>query len=317
MSSLQRTSPGHQRLPGPPKHTRLPAPHCTTHNPHLDRTTCNRPHCLMEDLPNPSGASGERESAASAHAATPTVRLFAILEAMTRLSCHFTLQEMVQETGLPKPTVYRMLQQLEAAGIVQRDGDERHYGLGTRMRGIANDLLLNDSLYAARHNVLQRLRSLVGESCNLTALSAGEVVYLDRVETAEPLRFYLHPGSRVPVHCSATGKLFLSQLPPRQRQQLLMATPLTRFTANTLTDPAALEAEIEQCRRDGYGVDNEEFLPGLVCFAVLVPSSKGRSNLGVAMQGPTMRLSADKVQQYLPHLQAAAQALAALENPDH
>ncbi|MDO4683773.1 MAG: IclR family transcriptional regulator [Lautropia sp.] len=267
----------------------------------------------MDDLNTPP----DDQDASPAHLATPTVRLFAILEAMSRQGCHFTLQEMVQETGFPKPTVYRMLQQLESAGIVQRDADERHYGLGARMRRIANDLLANDNLYGARHAVLQQLREAVGESCNLTALSAGEVVYLDRVETAEPLRFYLHPGSRVPAHCSATGKLFLSQMPPRQRQQLLGATPLTRFTDNTLTDPLKLDAEIEQCRRNGYGVDNEEFLPGLICFAVLVPNPNGRSNLGIAMQGPTMRLTADRVEDYLPHLQAAACALAALETPDN
>jgi DNA-binding IclR family transcriptional regulator len=55
--------------------------------------------------------------------------------------------------------------------------------------------------------VLRQLVEEVGESCNITALSGSEVVYLDRVETQAPLRFYLHPGSRVPVHCSASGKL--------------------------------------------------------------------------------------------------------------
>lgn len=261
----------------------------------------------ITNLPDDTDTSGS-------HLATPTVRLFMVLEAMSRGTSHFTLQEMVEETGLPKPTVYRMLQQLEAAGILQRDGNERHYGMGNRMRRIANGLLLNDSLHGARHRILQQLREAVGESCNLTALSSGEVVYLDRVETAAPLRFYLHPGARVPVHCSATGKLFLSQLPPRQRQQLLGDAPLERLTANTIVDPGALDDELERCRRDGYAVDNEEFLPGLICLAVLVPSRHGKSNLGVALQGPTMRVSLAQVDRYLPHLQKAAQALAALED---
>lgn len=256
----------------------------------------------------------DEHDTSGSHLATPTVRLFMVLEAMSRGTSHFTLQEMVEETGLPKPTVYRMLQQLEAAGILQRDGNERHYGMGSRMRQIANGLLRNDNLHGARHRILQQLREAVGESCNLTALSSGEVVYLDRVETAAPLRFHLHPGARVPVHCSATGKLFLSQLPPRQRQQLLGSSPLERFTANTITDPDALDDELERCRRDGYGIDNEEFLPGLICLAVLVPSRDGKSNLGVAMQGPTMRVSLDQTARYLPHLQQAAEALAALED---
>ncbi len=60
--------------------------------------------------------------------------------------------------------------------------------------------------------MLRHLVDEVGESCNITALTGSEVIYLDRVETPAPLRFYLHVGSRVPVHCSASGKMFLAQL---------------------------------------------------------------------------------------------------------
>ena len=113
-----------------------------------------------------------------------------------------------------------MLQQLEAAHLLSRSGDGRLYGTGLRLRRLAENLLLNDTAHGARHAVLRKLVGDVGESCNLTALSGSEVIYLDRVETPAPLRFYLHPGSRVPVHCSASGKIFLSQMTPGQRQRL-------------------------------------------------------------------------------------------------
>ncbi|MGE8320787.1 MAG: IclR family transcriptional regulator [Comamonas sp.] len=258
-------------------------------------------------------ARDEHDDENSSYTATPTVRLFLFLEAIARLSCHFTLQEIVNETGMPKPSVHRVLQQLEAAGIVQRDGDDRHYVLAPRMRRIANDLLLRDSLYAARHAVLRDLREAVGESCNLTSFQSGEVLYLDRVETMAPLRFFLQQGSRVPAHCSATGKLFLSQLAPRQQKHLVEAASLERYTPNTIVTPEALYEEVAQTRKRGYGIDNEEFLHGLVCFAVLVPSASGLSNLGVAMQGPSLRLPVDTVDKYLPALRKAAEALARLE----
>jgi len=152
---------------------------------------------------------------------TPALRLFGLLEVIAEKDQSFNLQALVEETGLPKPTLHRMLQQLEAAGLIQRNGDGRQYGTGLRLRRLAENLLLNSTSHGARHMVLRRLVEEVGESCNLTAFSGGEVLYLDRVETAAPLRFYLHPGSRVPAHCSATGKLFLAQLAPAQRQRLL------------------------------------------------------------------------------------------------
>ncbi|WP_159694068.1 IclR family transcriptional regulator, partial [Cognatazoarcus halotolerans] len=126
----------------------------------------------------------------------------------------FSLQSLVEETGLPKPTLHRMLQQLESAGMLQRDADGRHYSTGVRLRRMAENLLLNNTVHGARHAVLRQLVEEVGESCNITALSGSEVLYLDRVETPAPLRFYLHPGSRVPAHCSASGKLFLGQMSP-------------------------------------------------------------------------------------------------------
>ena len=114
-----------------------------------------------------------------------------------------------------------MLQQLEGAGLLIRENNGRHYGTGSRLRRLAENLLLNDSHHGARHAVLRDLVEELGESCNLTALSGSEIVYLDRVETAEPLRFYLHPGSRVPAHCSASGKMFLVADDARQRRRLL------------------------------------------------------------------------------------------------
>jgi IclR family acetate operon transcriptional repressor len=245
---------------------------------------------------------------------TPTLRLFALLEVVASKDQFFSLQSLVEETNIPKPTLHRMLQQLESAGLLARGADNRQYGTGVRLRKLAENLLLNDTFHGARHGVLRALVNEVGESCNLTALSGSEVMYLDRVETPAPLRFYLHSGSRVPVHCSASGKIFLAGMAPAQRQRLLAHAPLEAFTPKTLTDLDALEEEIKQVKRQGYALDNEEFLPGLLCVAVLVPSVNGRSNLCVAAQAPIMRLGPDKALNLLPSLQRAADALSRIES---
>lgn len=245
---------------------------------------------------------------------TPTLRLFALLEVVASKDQFFSLQGLAEETNIPKPTLHRMLQQLESAGLLERSGDNRQYGTGVRLRKLAENLLLNDTFHGARHGVLRSLVNEVGESCNLTALSGSEVMYLDRVETPAPLRFYLHSGSRVPVHCSASGKLFLAGMSPAQRQRLLANATLEAFTPKTLTDQDALEEEIKQVKRQGFALDNEEFLPGLLCVAVLVPSASGRSNLCVAVQAPVMRLSPEKALGLLPALHRAADALSRIEN---
>lgn len=243
---------------------------------------------------------------------TPTLRLFSLLELIASKDQLFTLQGLVDTTGMAKPTLHRMLQQLEGAGLLIRENG-RHYRVGARLRRMAESLLLNDSHHGARHAVLRDLVEELGESCNLTALSGNEILYLDRVETPEPLRFTLYPGSRVPAHCSASGKMIMSQLAPAQRRRLLEASPLKRYTPNTVTDVDQIEEELKKVRRDGYAIDAEEFLPGLVCAAVLIPSATGPSNLGIAVQAPVMRLTPDKALRLLPALRRAADAIGEIE----
>ena len=247
---------------------------------------------------------------------TPAMRLFALLEHVAAHDRLFSLHSLVEDTGWPKPSVHRMLQQLETAGLVQREAESRHYSTGLRLRKFAHTLLANSTFHGARHRVLRALVDEVGESCNITALAGGEVVYLDRVETAAPLRFYLHPGSQVPVHCSASGKVFLSQMQAAQRNRLLQAAPLERCTPATLTDAKKLLRELTQVRTQGYALDREEFLPGLVCVAVPVPAAQAdeRAALCVALQAPAVRLPITRALAWLPALQRAAQALSRIES---
>lgn len=246
---------------------------------------------------------------------TPALRLFSLLELIAGQEKHFSLQDLVDISDIPKPTLHRMLQQLESVGMLVKDTDGRQYCVGGRLRRFAEDLLLNDTKYGARHAVLRVLRNELGENCNITALSGNEVLYLDRVETDAPLRFYLRPGSRVPVHCSASGKILLAQMPPAQRRRLLSGVTFEKYTNNTISSLENLELELEKVKEQGYAFDNEEFLPGLFCVAVLVTRANGtRSNMAVATQAPIMRMTTEKSLAALPALRRAANALMKIES---
>lgn len=253
-----------------------------------------------------------RQEEATLSGETPALRVISLLELIASEDRPVTLPGLVEATGLPKPTLHRMVQSLETAGLLVRYGDGRHYTTGARLHSLAENLLFNASHGGGRRAVLRHLVNTVGESCNITALSRDEVIYLDRVETSEPLRFYLRPGSRVPVHCSASGKLFLSQMAQSQRARLLESAPLRAYTPNTTTDVRELYAELDRVAEEGYAVDDEEYLPGLVCAAVLVPGQGNRSGLGVAVQAPALRLSVDRADEVLPALREAAASLAEL-----
>lgn len=244
---------------------------------------------------------------------TPAMRIFSLLELIAAKDEFVSLQGLVSETGTPKPTLHRMLQQLESAELLVRQSDGRHYGTGRRLRDLAENILLNATQYGATHAALRGLVDEIGESCNLTALSGDEVIYLDRIETSEPLRFYLRPGSRVPAHASASGKMILAQMTRRQRHKLLENAPLRPCTPNTITDLQALEEELERTAARGWALDDEEFLPGLVCVAMPIPSARGRSNRCVAVQAPIMRVTATDAERFIPALHRVVEAIARIE----
>ncbi|RXJ69096.1 IclR family transcriptional regulator [Veronia nyctiphanis] len=244
---------------------------------------------------------------------TPTLRLFSLLEVIACKDEFFSLQGLTEETGIPKPTLHRMLTQLESAGIVQKDGDGKQFSSGNRLRKLAENILLNSTMHSARRSILRRLQQEVGESCNLTSIVGDEIVYVDRVETEAPLRFHLHAGSRVPVHCSASGKLFLASMSESKRKRIVKHLDFSRHTEKTICDPETLEDELVKVSEAGYAVDNEEFLPGLICVGMMVPSNRGISNMAVAIQAPVIRMTLDNVEEYIPALRRASESLAAIE----
>lgn len=242
---------------------------------------------------------------------SPGLRLIELLELLAAQGRPLSLAELQLLSPWPKPTLHRMLQQLEAGGLLAREPDGRRYSLAARSLRLAESALAASAQQGVRHAVLRALVNDIGESCNLTALSGAEVIYLDRVETAFPLRMELRAGTRVPLHCSASGKLFLALLPARQRQRLLDGLHLSRHTAATLAERPALEAELERIRRLGYAVDDQEFVEGLNCVAVpvLAPGS-ATVRCAVALQAPTARLPLTQALTLVGRLREAAAALA-------
>lgn len=240
----------------------------------------------------------------------PLLRAFALLEHIARAHGALSLQEITAAAQLPKPTVYRMLGVLEDAGLIAREPDGRRVVAGPRLARFAHEVMLNQSVRAPRHAILKRLAEDVGETVNLTMLDRGEVVYLDRVESAWPLRMTLQPGSRVPLHCTASGKLLLALLPIARRRRLVAELALTPFTDHTIVDRRRLDVELTAIRRAGLATDNEEYLAGLVCVAVPVTAA-GRVAACVAVHAPVARMPLARAMTHLPALRRAAQALGA------
>jgi IclR family acetate operon transcriptional repressor len=239
----------------------------------------------------------------------PTVKAVAILEAMSIARRPLGVSELGVLLGLPKPTAHRIVRMLESEGLLQREPGSRRYVPGARMVQLGLGIVAAAMLRAPRHAILEALSQQIGETCNFGVMTGSHVNYLDRIESAWPFGLRFEPGSRVPLHCTSMGKLFLSQLPMQKRSLLLRSIPLYRYTETTITDVARLETELETIRATQVSIDNQEFLAGVVCVAVPVCDPGGQPVAAIAVSAPLARMSLQQGLQHLPLLQAAAKKL--------
>ena len=234
------------------------------------------------------------------------LRSFTALEVVCSAPTALSLDEITQAMALPKPTVYRILNMLVEAHLLRREVHSKRYTVGPRLAAFGVALWRNDGLRTPWRQALEHAVRETGESCNLTVLENDHVLYLDRIETDRPLRLHLTPGTRVPLHCTASGKLFLSEKKPAALRQWLKGRTLARYTAQTIPDASVLTREIEPVRKTRVGLHNSEFFEDSVAIAVPVLDAEDRICAALAMHAPSSRESITSCLRHLEVLQRCA-----------
>jgi DNA-binding IclR family transcriptional regulator len=249
----------------------------------------------------PGGMAAEDRAHGSALA-----KGMAVLELVVDSRRPVGLVEMTERLGLPKPTVHRLVRQLEEEGLLQREPQRDRFSAGPRLRALALDTIGATVATGPVHAILESLVAQINETCNIGILDRTQVVYLDRVECDWPLRLQLRPNSRLPIHCTANGKLLLAMLEDRTRRRLIDNLNLQAFTVNTITDPGLLDEECSAIREQNFATNNQEFHLGLIGLAVPVRDGEGRVIAGLALHSPLQRMDLDGAQKHLPALCEAA-----------
>lgn len=240
------------------------------------------------------------------------LRVLRLIEGVATAERPLSVTELNERLGLPKATAHRLCARLEAEGYLQRKLDGRRLIPGPRLRRMALGVLASEQFRAERHAILMRLSERIGETCNISVPAGSEMIYFDRVETHWPLRLQLPVGTRVPLHCTAAGKLYLASLAPDRRRALVASLTLERRAARTLTSREALERALEVIAEERIGSDHEEFLDGMVAVSVPIESPSGSLVAALAVHAPTSRMSLAELRAQVPAMRRAARALARL-----
>jgi len=240
------------------------------------------------------------------------LRLLVLLEEIAAIGIPVTPADLYGRIDLPKPSLHRLFVTLEQEGFLERTLDGRKYAPAPRLRKLAvmittapqqrNEVLL----------VLQALSELIGETCNYSMPERTGMKYVERAETKWPLRFNLPPvGSTVPFHCTASGKCYLASLPPARLRRLLELIEIKRFTDRTITDLNQLEAQIDTFRAQGFTIDDQEFMEGMIGLSVGV-MIEGRLFGTLSFHAPCQRLDIATAHGHVAEMKRAAERIASI-----
>ncbi|HSP85698.1 MAG TPA: IclR family transcriptional regulator [Psychrobacter sp.] len=238
-------------------------------------------------------------------------RVLEIIEAVSYASKPISPLELSQELDIPKPTIHRLIQNLVDEGFVTIDIGG---GIipGKRVRNLGVELWQQRLFFNERQMILQKLVDELKETCGIGVPYQMNMIYTNRAKTTLPIQIYLPVGAKSPMWCTATGKLYLSQLSSARRDKILQNLSLDKFTKNTITDIDELNAELDRIAETGIGIDNEEFISEMVAIAVPIRDRKSRYLASLYLHAPTIRVSLDDLLAHVPRLQKAAQDIQSL-----
>jgi IclR family acetate operon transcriptional repressor len=216
-----------------------------------------------------------------------------------------SLAELATRTGIPRPTVFRLLTTLEQAGFVAKLSGE--YQLGVKCFILGNIVASTLDLREIARPHLQRLRDATGETVHLAVLEGWQVLYLERLQSPHPIGFMRsRVGAVVPAYCTGLGKTLLAFRPPDDVEAWLRTQTLKAMTPDTITSSRRLVKELRAICQRGYGVDEQEHELGVRCVAAPITNHAGEVVAAISVAGPADRMPRPLIESTMAATVAAA-----------
>jgi IclR family transcriptional regulator, KDG regulon repressor len=217
-------------------------------------------------------------------------RVLSVLECMSRARS-VGLEELSRDVGLAKPTVYRFLQTLQSLGYARRTEGDR-WAITLKLFNVGSRALDHLDLHAASRPIAEELAEELGETVHMGVLEGDSAVYVLKIESKFTIRMFSRVGRRIPLHCTAIGKVLLAFSGAEERKASLEGLELVAHTPKTISRRPALEAELRRVKAQGFAVDDEEHEEGIVCIGAPVFDREGGLAAALSVSWPRFRFDA-------------------------
>lgn len=222
-------------------------------------------------------------------------RALSLLEVLGEDEEGYRLTDLAIRTGLSPSTVHRLLTTLEKHRFVQFDQSDGMWHVGRQAFAVGSAFVRQRNFVAPALPFLRRLRDQTRETANLGVVDDGEMVVLTQIESREIMRAITRVGGRVPMVSSGMGKAILATYAPADVATIVSRYGMRKTTPHSLTRASELRGELDTIRRQGYAVDDEEFVTGLRCVAAVVYSNQAEALFAISVSGLAARLTTERV----------------------
>ena len=222
-------------------------------------------------------------------------RAMLLLEALGEDEEGYRLTDLAIRTGLSPSTAHRLLTTLEKRRFVAFDQSDNMWHIGRQSFAIGSAFIRRRNFVAPALPFLRRLRDLTHETANLGIVDDGEVIVLTQVESREIMRAITRVGGRVPMVTSGIGKAILATYADEEVVAIIQRHGMKRLTPKSVVRAGELRDALETVRRDGYAIDDQEFLMGLRCVAAVVYNDQAEALAGISVSGLASRVPQERV----------------------
>ena len=248
------------------------------------------------------------------YSAPSVKKAFKILHAISEASNGMGVSDLSKQLKIGKSTVHGITSALEELGVLVRDPLHKKYNMGYTLLELRKKAYGKMELREVARIPMEKLMEKIGETVFLGILNGDHITILDMVESHHEMKITSPPGTRLPLIAGATGKVFLSQFEEKKAKEVIQRMGLVRFTSKSIVDQKKFFKEIEEAKKKGYAVDDEEYMLGVRAIAAPIQTAS-RPPAAIWVVGFTSSLNHQKMERVILEIQKTTQEISHSMSP--
>ena len=233
------------------------------------------------------------------------IKAFAIIEELEK-NGSMSIGELSQALSMDKSTVHRLVNTIKDAGYVTQSSESQKYENSIKLFEAGQSVIERIGINSAARPHIESLAQATGETVNLAMRMENELIIIDKIESKSTIKVGINIGTVIPLYCTGMGKAVFAFLPLEERERVFAGLKYEKFTENTVTDPELTAKRLDEVRQQGYSMDSEEYVYGLICFGAPIFNHRGMPIAAVSTSLPSLRFTSGSSSEYAKLVKEAA-----------